>query len=131
MNPLFTLLTRGAMISLLWLAVAGCDDLCDDNERYIDGRCRAKPGACGEPMTDTCWEECSHLAPEICWTRCATGDEGCPCWDHSHCQGGCTLDCGQREADYPVGECSAQSGEYQLGCHCYVEGGIGQLVCAD
>ena len=125
------LMVRGAAIVLLWLPPAGCDDLCDDSERCVEGRCRAKPKPLGEPMTDVCWEECSYLIPEVCWTTCATGAGGCPWCDRAHCQGGCTLDCSQREADHPIGECSGSTGTYELGCYCCVEDGIGQLVCAD
>lgn len=107
----------------------GADQDCTDDQMLVNEVCRDNPDPCCEPPPGECFEVCSYLAPDYCWTECLTGDAGCPCFDRSHCQGSCVAThCDQNLLE---GECSVTDAFYMLGCHCYMEAGVVEGVCAD
>lgn len=116
--------------------------------RCLDGDCRDRPPACGDPPPDpACRSDlegaectahggdvvCSHLDPELCWCVCESGDGGCPCWHAYHCQGRCQGDEDDCEATV-VGTCSADAASAELGCFCIADSvdltGF-HVICAD
>ena len=136
------------IISATAISAWGCESMCAEDERLVDGICRHEPKECGalppHPEChfgdDECWAHggrlrCSYLDPDTCWCECPSGDEGCPCWDQAHCQGACVVDpypsgC-SADNEHLIGVCAPTTSWFRLGCWCHLDDGVPVPYCFD
>ena len=131
---------------VLWaLLVGGCPGRRPGLTPTGDGG-HTTPPECGVPRNPACsqglneqecWAndgawECSYFDPSNCWCGCLTGDEGCLCWDSSHCQGHC-VDFDMWGEDCQTLEHGACSDRVTLpsSCFCIFYGGEATWMCVE